>query len=239
MSARLVRVERVPDPVRLARIHSGAAPETGWVGVAIDVLRATSTLAMARANGAARIVPFTETADAIAFRTRTEGALACGERQGRILPGFDLGNSPFEYTSDRVSGRTLAFASSNGSAALLSLQGHERIWLGSFVCASAVARACAGAPHVRLVCAGADGAVSPEDMAFAGWIAVRLAEQGFTLDGAEARQVAANAPVDAEAVRARVEGSPNGRLLAAMGEEYARDVEWCAQLDALPEAWEA
>lgn len=239
MSTRLVRVERLPDPARLARVRSGEPPEAGWVGVAIDVLRATSTLAMARANGAARIVPFTETADAIAYRTRTEGALACGERQGRILPGFDLGNSPFEYTRERVSGRTLAFASSNGSAALLSLRGHERVWLGSFVCASAVARACAEATRVRLVCAGADGAVSPEDMACAGWLAARLEEQGFTLEGAEARQVAANAPRDAAAVRSRVEGSPNGRVLAAMGQEYARDVEWCAWLDALSEAWDA
>ena len=106
-----------------ARVHVALVPPApgslpaGACAAAIDVLRATTTLAWARANGATRIEPFAETAAALAFRDRHPGCLACGERDGCIVPGFDLGNSPGEYTRERVAGRTLAFASTNGSRA--------------------------------------------------------------------------------------------------------------------------
>ena len=110
----------------------GAVP-AGVCAVAIDVLRATTTLAVARLNGAARIAPFATPAEALAFRGRTPGALACGEREGRIVEGFDLGNSPGEFTRERVNGKPLAFASTNGSLALLAASRCRRRVLGNFV----------------------------------------------------------------------------------------------------------
>ncbi len=234
MSRGVVRLERTPPGA-----GDGVPPPAGGAGIAVDVLRATSTLARARAHGAGRIVPFARTDEAAAFRDATTGALACGEREGRRLPGFDLGNSPFEYTRERVEGRTLAFASTNGSRALLALAGTDPVWLGAFVCASAVARACAGAAHVRIVCAGERGQPSPEDDACGGWIVARLLDAGFEAGDGLTRDLAAAAPADAAAVRERVERSPHGRVLTAMGAAYARDVEWCATLDAMAEAWRA
>src|SRR5439155_26101311 len=127
-----------------------------------DVLRASTTLSWARANGAAGIEPFADTAAALAFRDAHPGALACGEREGRIVPGFDLGNSPSEYTRGRVAGRTLAFASTNGSRAMLAASRCRRRLLGSFAALSAVVQALASERAIWLVCAGKLGSFAIE-----------------------------------------------------------------------------
>jgi 2-phosphosulfolactate phosphatase len=213
----------------------GASPPPGpaWAGVAIDVLRATSTLTQARENGAAGIVSFADPAEAIRFRETHPGALACGERGGRIVPGFDLGNSPFEYARERVEGRTLAFASTNGSRAMLALRGCGQRWLGAFVNASAVVRTLAAAPLVAIVCAGKEGAFALEDAACAGWIVHGLLAAGAEAGNDAARLVARVAPRDAGEVRALVEGADHARYLTALGREYVRDVAFCATLDMI------
>jgi len=239
---RRVVVDPVPSPERVReQVCDGFRPgsrDAGWAGVAVDVLRASSTLTRAKANGAARILPFADTASAVEWRERAPGTLACGEREGRIVPGFDLGNSPFEYSAERVAGRTLAFASTNGSRAMLSLWGCDRRWLGAFVNAHAVLAALDDAPRVRIACAGKLGEPCDEDLAFAGWLCAELEARGWALEGEPARSCAAAAPRDAEAVRARVEDSEHGRYLSLLGPEFAADVRWCATLDVLGEAHE-
>ncbi len=220
-----IRVAFTPPDTPLA---TGA----GWTGVAIDVLRATSTLTVALGNGAAGVVAFADTADAIRHRDSVPGALACGERDGRIVPGFDLGNSPFEYSPERVRGRVLAFASTNGSRAIRALGGCERVLLAAFVNASAVLRALEGARGVQIVCAGKLGRFALEDAACAGWLCAALEGRGATLD-ASARMASRLAPDGAHAVRALVEGCPHGRVLGALGPEFVRDVAFCGSLDAL------
>jgi 2-phosphosulfolactate phosphatase len=225
--------------VRVELVAGDAAPADAGAatGVAIDVLRATSTLAVAREHGAARIVPFTATEEAIRFRDTHPGALACGERHGRIVPGFDLGNSPGEYAAERVAGRTLAFASTNGSRALRRLAGCRERWLGAFVCASAVLERLRAARDVRLVCAGKEGRFAMEDAACAGWFVTHLAAHGHEPANPAARLCAALAPKDASEIRALVEGSDHARHLATLGPEYARDVSFCGTLDALDAAY--
>lgn len=237
---RRVVIEPVPPPWRVRRGSEGAGDpaDADLVGVAVDVLRATSTLALACRHGAREVVPFADPAEALRFRERTPGALACGERGGVMVPGFDLGNSPFEYTAERVGGRTLAFASTNGSRTLLSHRGCRLRLLGAFVNASATVQAClaSGAAQVRITGSGELGAPCPEDLACAGWLAARLIEQGFEPADAETAAAAAAAPAGAEAVRMRVEEAPHGRALAQLGGGYPDDVRWCATLDALAEA---
>ena len=227
MSVARVRVALVPPA-------PGALPP-GVCAVAIDVLRATSTLTVARAHGAARVVPFADTAEALAFRDAHAGVLVCGERDGRIVPGFDLGNSPAEYTPERMRGATLAFASTNGSRAMLAASRAARRMFGSFVALSATVEAIAAEAEVVLVCAGKLGRFALEDAACAGTIAARLVARGARVEGDEARAALTLACDDAAAVRALVEGADHGRWLCGLGPSYAADVAFCATLDARAE----
>lgn len=216
----------------------GSLPAEACAAV-IDVLRATTTLAVARRHGASAIVPFADTAEALRWRAAHPGALACGEREGRIVPGFDLGNSPSEYTRERVEGRTLAFASTNGSRALLAASRCRRRLLASFATLSATLAELEREPEVVLVCAGKLGGFALEDAACAGTLAAALARRGATLSGATARLAARCAVEGAGATRALVSGCDHGRWLSGLGPAYTADVAFCATLDALDSCAEA
>jgi len=220
------------------RLAPGAgAPPPAHTAVVVDVLRATTTLTHALANGATRVVPAATVEDARAARDRTPGALLCGEREGRRIEGFDLGNSPDEYPPATVTGRTLVFASTNGSRAMLEARTARRVLLGAFVNLSAVVDAVRGDAGVTVVCAGKLGRFCLEDAACAGMLCARLAEAGATLTGPAATLAARIAPRDAGGVRALVRGSDHGRYLRSLGEAFARDVERCGTLDAMDRAF--
>jgi len=229
-----VRVEWVPrDDGSPRPVPPGwPADRARWTGVAIDVLRATSTLTVALANGAARVVPLASPEEALAFRARSNGVLACGERDGRKVPGFDLGNSPLEYTRERVAGRTLAFASTNGSRALRSLAGSGQIALASFLNVTAVVDQLEREAWVLIVCAGQLRSFALEDAACAGWLCAAWERRGARLEGAAAICAPALAPRDAAGVRAVLEGSSHGRALRRLGPAFAADVDFCAALDS-------
>lgn len=226
----IVRVTVFPAP-------GPAVPPRSAVAVVIDVLRATTTLSHALANGADRVIPAGSPEEARALRDAHPGWLLCGERDGRRLPGFDLGNSPAEYGAERVRGRTLVFASTNGSLAMRRALRARRVLLGAFVDAAAVVEAVRGEREVVLVCAGKLGGFCLEDAACAGWIAARLAERGAHAAGPGSRLARALAPPDAAGVRAVVQGCAHGRYLRSLGPEFARDVEACGALDALSRAF--
>ena len=204
----------------------------------VDVLRASTTLTVALAAGAAGVVEAVTPEEALALRARTPGALLGGERDGRRIPGFDLGNSPAEYVPSVVAGRTLLFASTNGSIALRHARPARRRVLGAFVNATAVRRALRSAEHVVIVCAGKLGGFALEDAAFAGWLARDLEADGARLEGAAARTALALAPDGEAGIRATLEGSSHGRVLLGYGGEFRRDVVRCAQLDAVDRAFD-
>jgi 2-phosphosulfolactate phosphatase len=223
-----------PQPDAGGRLPPG--PRAACV-VVVDVLRATTTLTVALGNGAREVLPFARPEDAMALRRGRDDVLACGEREGRIVPGFDLGNSPFEYTPERVSGKRLAFASTNGAMALLWAKDARRRVLAAFVNLSAVVERVVGERHVVIVCAGKLGRFALEDAACAGLLVGRLLDCGAALEGAAARAVHALAPRDVSEIRALVEGSAHGRYLRRLGPALARDLEFCARLDSLATAF--
>src|ERR687886_1639661 len=146
----------------------------GRVVAVIDVLRASTTIAAALANGAKNVVPL-ESADDVITRSRqfdrSEVRLA-GERKMHPIPGFDLGNSPREFTREAVEGKTVLITTTNGTAAFAPIQGARDVVVASYVNYTAVAtllRAAArGGNDVTLVCAGRDRQFSLEDAACAG-----------------------------------------------------------------------
>jgi 2-phosphosulfolactate phosphatase len=136
----------------------------------VDVLRASTTMISALANGCAGIVPVAAPAEA-RRRARTLGASALvgGERKGETIAGFDLGNSPLEVTRERVEGRILVFTTSNGTRALLAARPAAAVGVAGFVNVSAAALwALAGGRDVTMLCAGERGRVSLEDKVCAG-----------------------------------------------------------------------
>jgi 2-phosphosulfolactate phosphatase len=164
--------------VALTLEEVAATPLTGVTAVVLDVVRASTTIVTALANGARAVVPVATPEEAcVRGRRWPHGpALVGGERGGAPPPGFDCGNSPGEYTAERVRGRTVVFSTTNGTRALLALDGARCVAVGGFVNARAVARwAAAQGPDVLLVCSGERGRFCLEDAVCAGLLASRLA----------------------------------------------------------------
>src|SRR5262249_38742437 len=97
-----------------------------------------------------------------------------GERGGKRIDGFDLGNSPLEYTRDRLNGKTLVFTTTNGTRAMLHSRQAARILIGAFVNLSALCRELESADAVDIVCAGTDRQITREDVLFAGAVGDEL-----------------------------------------------------------------
>ncbi|MDA1191717.1 MAG: 2-phosphosulfolactate phosphatase [Candidatus Poribacteria bacterium] len=148
----------------------------GKTVIAIDILRATTTLCVAFRNGLAAAVPVLTPEEAFEVKERDyPDALLGGERGGVLIDGFDLSNSPREYTSDAVRGRTLVFTTTNGTQLMRGAMSARRVLVGAFVNRSAVCDAAVdGSNDVLVACAGTHGAFTLEDALFAGACVERL-----------------------------------------------------------------
>lgn len=150
----------------------------GASALVIDVLRASTSMITALGNGAAEVIPVVTVEEAHARRAGLGGTtLLAGERGGDPPEGFDLGNSPLEFTRERVAGRSVVMTTSNGTKALVAARPATRTGVAAFINASAaVAWAQARGTNVVLICSGEIGTLSLEDQACAGLLAARLAE---------------------------------------------------------------
>ncbi len=210
-----------------------AAGVAGRTVVVIDVLRATSTILEALSNGARAVAPVQtpEEATALAQRVGRQAALVCGERKGVKIEGFDLGNSPIEYTPERVSGKLLALTTTNGTQALLAVVAGARVLLGAFLNLGAVADTLAETKESAIVvCAGREGHFALEDGACAGALVLALRERvgRLTLNDA-ALAASALAKPYRERPLAILRSSGGGKALAALG--LGEDLEFCAAVD--------
>jgi 2-phosphosulfolactate phosphatase len=211
--------------------------------VVFDVLRATSTMISALANGAARVFPVGEISEALRLRAEHPGALLAGERDGvRILSAqtggvdFDLGNSPREFTRERVAGREIIMTTTNGTRALQACVGARRIFAGAWLNLGALARRLGGEQEARLlvVCAGTYEEAAYEDTLAAGALCDLVWAQfdpGQISDSAHmARQIYLEAGSDFAGALQR--HSRNARRLLASA-DLRDDVAFCLRRDAL------
>ena len=149
--------------------HCEAASLAGKTAVVIDVLRASTTIVHALAAGAQDILPCLTIPEAQQQAAQVgPAALLCGERDGIRIDGFDLGNSPAEYTPDRVGGRRLVLTTTNGTRALQHASAAERVWIAAFVNLSSIAARLRDAEQVVLLCSGTRGEITREDTLLAG-----------------------------------------------------------------------
>jgi 2-phosphosulfolactate phosphatase len=224
-------------PTRQVHVHLAptlVVPDqlAGGVAVVIDVLRATTTIIHALAAGCDCVRPCATVEEArhLADHMPAGKSLLGGERGGLAVPGFDIGNSPGEYTAQRCKGITIVLTTSNGTRALLHASSAERVLLAGFVNYSAVCEQIRAEKRpVHIVCAGDAGGVALEDTLLAGAIVdylvglpdvevddgARLAWDCFELHGRHLE----------EAFRL----SGGGARLRLLG--YDEDIRACARVD--------
>jgi 2-phosphosulfolactate phosphatase len=207
------------------RVHVAFTPaeaERAPTAIVVDVLRATSTIAQALASGYRRVLCCAEVEEARALRTRLGEGVLAGERNAVAIPGFDLGNSPREFTEPL--GETLLLTTTNGTRAVLAAAASaETVLLGSLLNLEAVAAAARGREAVEVVCAGLQGRFTIDDAYCAGRIVEFLG--GERSDAAEAAVRVARSFADAQEGLSASENPEH----AALGE----DIVWCARESVL------
>lgn len=202
--------------------------------VVIDVLRATSTMVEALANGARAIFPAENVAEAarIAGNIGRDQAVLAGERRSVRIDGFDLGNSPLEFTSERVAGRPIVMSTTNGTAALVAVMGAKRVLLGSMLNVSATAAALLEQDDAMLlVCAGREKRFALEDAICAGALALMLYRKlGRRYNWSDSALAAAQlARRHLPRLGRTLRRCAAGRQLIELG--FEADVEFCASVD--------
>jgi 2-phosphosulfolactate phosphatase len=211
----------------------------GRVVAVIDVLRASTTIATALANGAKTVVPV-ESAEVAMTRgrqfERSEVRLA-GEQKMIPIPGFDLGNSPGSFSAEAVRGRTVLLTTTNGTRALMGLSGARDVVVAAYVnlgAVTAMLRVAARADNdISIVCAGNEGHFSLEDAACAGRYVRYVTQHGRTQthnDAACACELIDNKYGDNIAKIFR--DSSHGQALAEAG--FGEDLIACAAVDSHP-----
>jgi 2-phosphosulfolactate phosphatase len=204
--------------------------------VVFDILRATSSMITALANGTEQILPVASIDEALAAKAKYPEALLCGERDGlRITAAqtggteFGLGNSPREYTAEMVAGKTLITTTTNGTRALRACANAERVLVASFLNLTATAEHLrAMAPeNLVLVCSGTYEEAALEDTLAAGALADALWEKYDECDDATqaARLLFTLAPVEETILHAQ-----NAKRLLSLP-DLAADVPFCLQRD--------
>lgn len=149
-----------PDLMHLYPVHDRTV-------VVVDILRATSCMTTALAHGIESITPFASLDDCRAMKSK--GYYISGERDGKKVEGFDLGNSPFEYMDAKLKGQKIAYTTTNGTQAIAKSIGAKEIAIGSFLNLSAMAEHLRrGSDNILVLCAGWKGKVNLEDTLYAG-----------------------------------------------------------------------
>ena len=203
----------------------------------VDVLRASTSVAVALANGARAVIPLGSSEEVVSrgkSLARSEVKLA-GERKMQAIPGFDFGNSPLEFTREAVEGKTILMSTTNGTGAVLSVQGARDVVIASYVNFSAVLSmlraALRGGTDVAIVCAGQERHFALEDSACAGLFVQHITEKQPKAEINDAAQAAMLIDKKFGSNLKRLfRSSTHGVALADAG--FGNDLETCAELDS-------
>lgn len=209
--------------------------------IILDVLRATTTMTMALANGAREIIPTENIAMAVRVAKGSKNNLLCGERNGKIVDGFNLGNSPLEYTPEVVKDKSLIFSTTNGTLAIIKSKFAKECLLCSFINISAVADYVNSIDEdFTLICSGKLNDFCLEDAVCAGMLLTKISA-GRTLEMKDSEIAALNLCNDLamllnvpseEKILRMFHLSEHGKYLTKIG--YEKDLEISAKLDSFP-----
>jgi 2-phosphosulfolactate phosphatase len=148
-----------------------ARPRPEGTAVVVDVIRATSTIVSAFGSGCRSVTPVTSPDEARRVKAAEPTVVLAGEQGGRRLPGFDLGNSPREFTPEAVRGKDIVLSTSNGTKALRAVSPDRRVAIAALLNRRAVgAWLAAQGADALIVCSGYEEIFSLEDATCAGGI---------------------------------------------------------------------
>ena len=216
-----MRIEVALHPAEIALLPKRDLSRTTCV--VFDVLRATSSMITALAHGVREIHPVRTIEEARELKTEMPHAVLGGERDGEIIDGFDVGNSPFEYRD--LAGRTIITTTTNGTIALRACEGAEAVLVGAILNLAELADEIAWREpeELLLVCAGTFEDFALEDACAAGLLIAALPEARLADSAHAALAIAKHFSTPLDALRA----ARNGRALEKKGR--GKEVDWCAQ----------
>jgi 2-phosphosulfolactate phosphatase len=229
--------------VRVDVVFGGAGIATsdvaGRLVAVIDVLRASTTIAAALTNGARAVIPL-DSPDEVVTRAKAferSEVLLAGERKAFPISGFDLGNSPKEFTRETVENKTVIMTTTNGTQAILATQGARDVVIASYVNYTAVLTmlrtALRGGTDITLVCAGRERQFALDDAGCAGRYVHNVAKRLANVEMNDAAQ--ACALIDrkfGDKLDQLFEASEHGRVLREAG--FGDDLIVCAAVDSYP-----
>ena len=209
--------------------------------IVIDVLRATTTITVSLANGAKEVIPTENIATAVRVAKGSKNSILCGERNGRVIDGFKLGNSPLEYTSEEIKDKALIFSTTNGTQAIMKSKFAKNCLLASFVNMSTVVDYVNALDEdFTIICSGKLNDFCLEDAVCAGMLLNKLSV-GRNLELMDSEVAAMNLSNDLamlmnvpsqEKVLRMLNISEHGRFLSQIG--FEKDLEICSKIDSYP-----
>lgn len=222
--ARTIEVCFTPDLISVYK------PE-GKLVVVIDVLRATSCMVTAFQHGIKAMIPVASVEECKALQN--SGLLAAAERDGKMVEGFDLDNSPFSYMNTALAGKTIAVTTTNGTTAIAKSTGAAQVLIGCFLNRQALVTYLAGRQEdILLHCAGWKGKVNLEDSLFAGALIDGLTDQ-VNYDNDSAIMALELYRKVKDTMFAFLQNSSHARRLSRLN--IVKDIEFCIQ-DSIYEA---
>jgi len=208
--------------------------------VVIDVLRSSTTIVTALANGAREVIPVASVENAVKISGSLFGdvTLRGGERQGKIIDGFNLGNSPLEYSQGTVQGKSIIYCTTNGTVAIVKAKYARNLVIGAFVNLSKVVEFIRELDQdVMIICAGnqlAFGNFSLEDTVCGGMIideVIRMKGHDIEFtDGSTAAHMLYKK--HSKSLGKMIRSSSHGQYLKELG--FSEDLELSARIDAFP-----
>ena len=210
--------------------------------VVLDILRATTSMMTALANGAAAIIPVDEIAEALAIKQERPGVLLAGERNGLRIRAdqtggmdFDFGNSPREFLPEKVRGKTIVMTTTNGTRALRACAHAETVLIGTFLNLRSIVNWIRRElpPHLILVCSGTHDQAALEDTLAAGALCERLWPYYASGEAADSAEIARRVyPLLQTDLLGAMKHSRNGQRLLNHP-ELRGDVYFCVQRETL------
>ena len=206
---------------------------TGKTIVVIDVLRASNTIITALNNGAKEIVPVAS----IEFAVKVSGGmfggqtLLGGERNTKKIDGFALGNSPLEYTTEAISGKSIVFFTTNGSRAIVKAKFSENLFICSFSNLAAIAKEVAQLKQdFEILCAGRNNSFSLEDSICAGKLVLYMQELDENLELTDSSNacLALNKSFGKDVLK-MLRNTDHGKLLTENG--FEEDIIHCGKVN--------